>query len=108
MLATVYIDFHCFIMVIQPLKYLDIYYINLESRGGSTSAGCQVPSEAALSLPSSAEQGRENTMKDSWVEIRTGRYHSSITTTGKTDSTWGSINIIYCQSSKNRLMRTKN
>jgi len=26
--------------------------------------------------------------KGSWVEIRTGRYHSPITVRGKTDSTW--------------------
>jgi len=45
--------------------------------------------QAALSLrPSSAGQGRENTMKSSWVEIRTGRDHSATTAMGKTASTW--------------------
>ena len=41
--------------------------------GGLTLAGCQVPTKAALSLPSTAGQGRENIMKGLWVEIRTGR-----------------------------------
>ena len=57
--------------------------------GGLTLAGCQVPTKAALSLHSSAGQGRENITKGSWVEIRTGRDHSLITVMGKTDSTWG-------------------
>ena len=58
---------------------------------GLTLAGCQVPTNAALSLSSSAGQGGENIMKGSWVEIRTGRDHSAITITGKTDSTWGKL-----------------
>jgi len=33
----------------------------------------QVPTNAALSLPSSAGQGRENITKGSWVEIWTER-----------------------------------
>ena len=41
--------------------------------GGLTLPGCQVPTKAALSLPSSTGQGRENIMKGSWVKIRTGR-----------------------------------
>jgi len=52
-------------------------------------AGGQVPTKAAPSLPSSAGQGRKNTMKGSWVETRTGRDHSAIAITGKTDSAWG-------------------
>jgi len=55
--------------------------------GEMTLFGSQVPTKAALSFPSSAGQGRENTMKGSWVKIRTGRDHSPITATGKTDST---------------------
>jgi len=41
--------------------------------GGLTVAGHQVPTKAALSLPSSAGQGRENRTKGSWVEVRAGR-----------------------------------
>jgi len=48
-----------------------------------------VPTKAALPLPSSAGKGRENITKDSWAETRTGRDHSLITITGRTDSTWG-------------------
>ena len=58
---------------------------DLAQCGGLTLAGYQVPTKAALSLPSSAGQGRENIMKGSWVEIRTGGDHSAITVTGKTD-----------------------
>jgi len=54
-------------------------------QGGLILPGCQVPTKAALSLPL-LRQGRENITKDSWVEIRTGRDHSAITVTGKTDS----------------------
>ena len=59
--------------------------------GGLTLTGCQVPTKATLSLPSSAGQGRENITKGSWVEIRTGRDHSPITVTGRTDLTWGKL-----------------
>jgi len=38
---------------------------------------------------SSTGQERGNMMKDSWAEIRTGRHHSPITVTDKTDLTWG-------------------
>jgi len=41
--------------------------------GGLTLAGFQVPVKAALSLPYSGGQGRQNITKGSWVEIRTGR-----------------------------------
>jgi len=57
--------------------------------GRLTLVGGQVPTKAALSLPSSAEQGRENTMKVSWVKRRTGRVYSPIIITGKTYSSWG-------------------
>ncbi|KAK4827032.1 hypothetical protein QYF61_013166 [Mycteria americana] len=40
--------------------------------GGLTLAGCQVPTKAALSLPSSAGQGRENITKSSLVKRRRG------------------------------------
>jgi len=51
--------------------------------------GHQVPTKAALSLTSSAGQGRENMMKVLWVKIRMRRNYSPITVTGKTDSTQG-------------------
>ena len=35
--------------------------------------------------PSSTGQERENMMKGSWVELRTGRDHSPVTVTGKPD-----------------------
>lgn len=35
--------------------------------------GWQVPTEATLALPSSAEQGRENKTKASKAEVRTGK-----------------------------------
>lgn len=56
---------------------------------GLTLGGSQVPSKAALPLPSSAEQGRENRMKSLWVGKGTGRDHSPVPVMGKTDSTWG-------------------
>jgi len=43
--------------------------------------------QATLPPPFTAEQGTENIMKGSWVEIRTGRDHSPVTITAKTDST---------------------
>lgn len=39
--------------------------------GRLTLAGCQVPTKAALPLPSSAGQWREYTTKGSWIKIRT-------------------------------------
>lgn len=56
---------------------------------GLTLGGSQMPTKAALSLPSSAEQVRENRMKGLWVDIRTGRGHSPVAVVGKTASTWG-------------------
>ncbi|GAB0206987.1 GTP-binding protein Di-Ras2 [Grus japonensis] len=53
--------------------------------GGLTLAGGQVPTRAALSLPSFTRQGRKSTTKSLRVEIRTGRDHSLIIITGKTD-----------------------
>jgi len=46
---------------------------------------CQMPIKITLSPPSSPGQGRGNLMKGSWVEIMTGRDHSLITVTDKTD-----------------------
>jgi len=37
-------------------------------------AGCQVPTKPLHHSPSSTGQGKENTTKGSWVEIRTGRW----------------------------------
>jgi len=47
------------------------------------------PQKTLYHSPSSAGQGRENTMKVSRVEVRTGRDHSLITITDKMDCTWG-------------------
>jgi len=57
--------------------------------GELTLAGHQVPTKAALSLPCSAGQGKEDITKGSWVKRRTARDHSAITIMGKTDSMWG-------------------
>ena len=46
---------------------------------------CQVPTKAAVSLPLLSGQRRRNTVKGSWIEIGTGRDHSPITVTGRTD-----------------------
>jgi len=59
--------------------------------GGLTMAGRQVPTKAVLS----DWRGEENIMKLSWDKIRTGRDHSPITVTSKTDLTWGKIDFIY-------------
>jgi len=61
---------------------------SFEGCGGLTLAGCQTPPKPLYHPPSSAGQGREKITKGSWVEVRTGRHHSSITVTGKTDWTW--------------------
>lgn len=45
--------------------------------------------KAAELLPFSAAQGRENITKDLWAEIGTGKDHSDVTVTGKTDLIWG-------------------
>lgn len=74
--------------------------------GALTLAGCQVLTKAALLCPSSAGQERENITKGSWVEVRTGKGHSSITVIDKTDLAWG--NLIYYQSNHSRVMRNKN
>jgi len=52
------------------------------------SGGLQVPTKAALSLPSSTGQEKENRTKGLWVKIRAGRGHSLIAAMGKPDSTW--------------------
>jgi len=48
-----------------------------------------VPPKALYHSPSSTGQGRGNMMKGLRVEIRTGRDHSPVTATDKTDKTWG-------------------
>jgi len=45
--------------------------------------------QAALSLPSSAGQGRENITKGLWVKIRAGSDHSPVTVMGKPNLNWG-------------------
>jgi len=47
------------------------------------------PPKPLYHSPSSAGQGRGNMMKGMLVETRTGRDHSPVTVTDKTDSTWG-------------------
>lgn len=64
-----------------------------------------MPIKARLSLPSSAEQGRENIKKGSWVKISTGSSHSPFTIKGKTNSTWKKI-ILY-QSNQSGIRRNK-
>jgi len=75
--------------------------------GGLTLAGCQVPTKATRSLLSSAGgQQRENTMKGSWVEMRTGRWLSNYHhRQNRLDS--GKINFIYYQSNQTRIVRNK-
>jgi len=59
--------------------------------------------------PSSAGQGRRNMMKGLRVKTRTGRDHSPITVTDKTDSTWGEKeSLIHHQSNQSSIMRNKN
>ncbi|GAB0208389.1 mitochondrial enolase superfamily member 1 [Grus japonensis] len=53
--------------------------------GGLTLAGGQVPTRAALSLPSFTKQGRKGIKKCLWVKIRTGRDHSLNIVMSKTD-----------------------
>lgn len=62
----------------------------VDACGGLTLAGWHVPTEIAPSLPSSTGHRKENIAKSSWVETRTGRGHSSVTDTSKTDLTWRS------------------
>ena len=72
---------------------------------GLTLAGCQVPTKSALSLPSSAGQGRDNITKGLWVKIRTGRslsnyrHRQNRLDLGK--------KLIYYQSNQSRIMRKK-
>jgi len=74
--------------------------------GGLTLAGCKVPNKAAPSVSSSSgRQGRENTTKGLRVDIRTGRDHSPVNVTGKTDSTWGESNLMYYQSKQSRIIK---
>jgi len=46
-------------------------------------------------------------MKGSRVETRTGRDHSPVTVTGKTDGTWGG-KTVYHQSNQSRIVRNEN
>jgi len=74
----------CFYILVTSGPWGDIYFLvrYLFSFGLDK---CQVPTKKALSFPSSAGQGKGNMMNGSGVEIRTGRDHSPITVTGKTD-----------------------
>lgn len=64
------------------------YYENftITACGGLSLVGLQVPPSCAVTATSSGGWGRK-IMKVSWVKIRTGREHSPVTITGKTDST---------------------
>lgn len=58
--------------------------------------------------PSSSQlDRRENIMKGSLLEIRSGRDHSPITVMGKPDLTWGKVSFIYYQLNQSRIMRNK-
>ena len=93
----------------QLLQKLSLILLNQDVIwcGGLTLAGCQVHTKATLSLPASAEQGRENIMKGLWVKIRTGRDHLPITIMGKTDSAWGKLTQFITNQNQSRIMRNK-
>jgi len=62
-------------------------------------AGHQVPTKAGLSLLLLKWTGKKkNTVEGSWAKIKTGRDHSPITVTDKTDLTWGEINLLQIKS----------
>lgn len=65
---------------------------------GLTVAKCLVHTEVALSFPSSAGQGLDDVMENSWVKIRMGRDHSVIIVMDRTDSAWGKL--VYYQSKR--------
>lgn len=57
--------------------------------GKLTLVPCQVLTKAALSVPSTTGQGRENISKGSWAGIKAQRDHSPVTIKGKTESSCG-------------------
>ncbi|GAB0206807.1 hypothetical protein GRJ2_003146300 [Grus japonensis] len=69
----------------KALRELNLARNVKDNCGGLTLAGGQVPTRAAVTLPSFTRQGRKSTTKSLWVEIRTGRDHSLIIVTSKTD-----------------------
>lgn len=70
---------------------------------GMTLAGYEVPIKAAPSLRPSTEQGRENTMKHSWIQ---GELTHQLLSWAKQTQFW-KISLIYCQSNRSRVMRNK-
>lgn len=48
--------------------------------------GCQAPTKAAISLPSTSGQRKENVTKRSLLETKTRRDHFANTIKGRTDS----------------------
>jgi len=64
-----------------------------------------VPTKAALSLPSSAGQGRENTTKGLWIEVWIGKDYSPITIMGKPDSTWEKLILFITNQYQSKTMR---
>lgn len=59
--------------------------------GRLTLVGLAVPTKAAVSLPSSSGQGRENRREGLWAETRAGRHDLAITVMSKTHSAWGNL-----------------
>ncbi|GAB0179809.1 mitochondrial enolase superfamily member 1 [Grus japonensis] len=79
--------FNTFINDIDEGAVCTINNLQMTQCGGLTLAGGQVPTRAALSLPSFTRQGRKGITKCLWVEIRTGKDHSLIIVMSKTDRT---------------------
>lgn len=73
--------------------------------GRLTLVGFAVPTRAAVSLPSSSGQGRENLRQGSWAEMRAGGDHLAITVMSKTDSAWG--NLFNLMANQSRVIRSK-
>lgn len=68
--------------------------------------GCQIPTKAALSLPSPAGEGKKYNA-GLVVEIRSRKGHSLVTAIGKKDWTRGKMNFVSHQSNQSRVMRDK-
>lgn len=74
---------------------------------GLTLAQYQVPTEVTLSVSFLAGQDREHVAKGLWVEIRTGRHHSAITVTGKSDSLGEKLVQLITSQNQSRIMSYK-
>jgi len=60
-------------------------------------AGCQVPTQATLSVSLPNEQGRKSMMNGSWFEIGTGRDHSHQLPSRAKQTQLAEISLIYHQ-----------